>query len=250
MSHAEGALFHLAVAVAAFLYSAVGHGGASAYLAILACAGAERQSASMTALMLNILVSGTSLAFFAQARYLRGRVLVPFLIGSIPLAIIGSKFKIGAGGHNALLALALTFAAYRLWNHGDISGTESQKNRKLALLPAVAIGAVIGFVSGAIGIGGGVFLSPILILRGWAQTKETSAASAGFIFTNSIAALITRFFSGAELARPELTLAALAFAGGLLGSWAGARHWDGVFMRRILSLVLGFATIKLVQGVF
>lgn len=244
----ETALLHAAVTAAAFLYGSVGHGGASAYLAILALWGAPQSEAAFTALVLNILVAGTSRQMYARAGHFSWRLVLPFLAASIPAAMAGATVQLSPGIYHCLLGLTILAAACRL--AFDV-GAASEGAGRPPLGAALALGAAIGTLSGMIGIGGGIFLSPILLLAGWAGPKETGAASACFIVINSIAGLIPRLVRGdAPADLGWLTLLAAAFAGGVAGSWAGAQRWSSLALRRVLAAVLLTAGGKLLASAF
>jgi len=236
-------LLALAFAVAVG-YSSVGHGGASGYLAVLSIFGLAPAAMAPGALILNLLVAGIAFNAFHRRGYFVFRLLWPFLITSVPFAFLGGMLEVPARLYMLVLAGALTFASFRL-----LSSPRSKKDEFLAesppLLVALPMGAVLGFVSGMIGVGGGIFLSPLLILLNWADVKRTAAVSAAFIWVNSAAGLY------GHLARTEvdwsglLWLVGVAFSGGLLGSWLGSAWIPGVWLRRLLGAVLLLATAKL-----
>lgn len=237
-----------------FCYSSVGHGGASGYLGAMSFfTGGSRDALSSfrifapakistTALLLNILVSGTSFLSFKKAGHFKSSLLYPFLISSIPMAFIGGLIHLHAKTYSLLLALTLIWAALRLTFNNR---TEEQERKPLKVLVALGIGAIIGLVSGMIGIGGGIFLSPLLLLNRWSTVKEAAAVSAPFIFINSISALIGRALVGKLLIAPMLPFVIAAFLGGLLGSYLGANRFTGLILRRILGFVLFLAAFKL-----
>lgn len=245
MTGPEQAVLHAAVGLAAFLYASVGHGGASAYLAVLALLAVPRDIAVPTALLLNILVSAVSFSVYRRAGHFSWSFTRPFLVTSIPAAYLGGLLTVSPDSYSVLLALALSVAAFRLW-------IETSRERAPAYghpparAVALACGAGIGLVSGILGIGGGVFLSPICLLLGWADPKKTAATSACFILLNSAAALAGHSLSGAAtLPVPALPLVLTAFLGGWLGSRLGATVWGGMTLRRTLGAVLGIAGLKL-----
>ncbi|HVE13223.1 MAG TPA: sulfite exporter TauE/SafE family protein [Elusimicrobiota bacterium] len=229
----------------AFLYAAVGHGGASGYIASLLFLGVAKDAAVASALTLNVLVAGTSLWSFSRAGYLRRGLVWPFLLGSIPAAALGGYLKVSNAVFSGFLALALILAGLRMWLGAGSEPASRPAPRGLA----VAIGALIGVVSGMIGIGGGVFLSPVLIVAGWADAKEAAAASAAFILANSIAAMVGRVARHAPvLVVGSGTWLAAAWIGGLLGSTLGARWMSNAAVRRTLGAVLWIAGYKLLTA--
>lgn len=241
---APGLALHAAAALSAFLYASVGHGGASAYLAALALMGYSAQKASLTALVLNIIVSAVSFTAYSRAGHFRWKLLTPFLIASIPAAFAGGLVKVSGSIFELLLGLSLMIAAARLAGLG--AGHDAEPRRPLPLPAALGAGGAIGLVSGMIGIGGGIFLSPLLLLCRWATTKEASAAAAAFIFLNSASGLVARLSRGEGSLLPETwTLVLAAVLGGSLGARAGAGGWSSVTLRRVLALVLVTAGGKL-----
>lgn len=230
--------------MASALYSSVGHGGASAYLAVMAILGYPRSFAAPSALTLNILVSGLAFHAFAGAGHFRLRLVAPFLMTSIPCAYFGSTLPVSARTYTLILGASLTFAAVRMLCEGEEKITENTRQSSIPL--SLLAGAALGLISGMIGIGGGIFLSPILLLTRWADVKETAAASSLFILLNSMAGL-----SGHLSRSPGIftsywfLLAACGLTGGLLGSRLGAKVLSNKTLRRTLGAVLLAAAAKL-----
>ena len=228
----------------AALYSSVGHGGASGYLAVLSFFVISPSIMSTTALLLNVLVAGLSLYSYARAGHLSMRLAWPFILLSIPAALLGGAIHVSDRLYFLLLAAALLFAAVRLAIRQS-GGEDEASTSKPALLVSLPTGAGIGLLSGVVGVGGGIFLSPIMILMKWANTKQTAAVSALFIVVNSIAGLGGRFLRGGLEFGPMLPLLIAAFLGGLAGSYAGANKFSGLTLRRLLAFVLLTAAGKL-----
>lgn len=227
--------------IVAVLYSSVGHGGASGYLAAMALAGMAPASMKPTALVLNLLVAGLgSIRYIRQGCFRLDRFW-PFALGSIPFAFIGGATVTGADTYKRVLGvvLVLTAIALLLPRKGETG------DRRLSIVIAVLTGAGIGFVSGLIGVGGGIFLSPLLILTGWATTRQTLGISSLFILVNSAAGLAGHLSSLQSL--PGLTpwLTAAAFIGGLIGTELGARRLTPGWVRILLAIVLLLASLKL-----
>jgi len=236
-----GLVFFVAVA-----YSSVGHGGASGYLAVLSFFGLAPAAMAPSALCLNLLVSGTSFVSYRRAGHFTVRLLWPFLLTSIPFAFLGGLAPVSTRAYLIILAAALVFAAYRLLLVAPPPQEESFI-RVPPLWVALPVGAAIGFVSGVIGVGGGIFLSPLLILLKWADAKRTAAVSAAFIWINSLAGLYGQLLKNPVDWMGLAPLVAVAFAGGLVGSYLGARRFRGLWLRRVLGVVLLVAMVKLLR---
>ena len=233
----------------AVAYSSVGHGGASGYLAVLSFFGLAPTLMAPGALCLNLLVAGLSFLHYQRSGHFVFRLLWPFLLASIPAAFLGGLTAVPAHLYMGLLAAVLVFASFRLL------AVAPPKQEEYFVKPppigvALPVGASIGFLSGIIGVGGGIFLSPLLILLKWADAKRTAAASAAFIWINSAAGLYGHLSRKSVDWSSLAWLVGAAFAGGLLGSWLGARHFRGLWLRRVLGLLLLVATVKLLRTAF
>lgn len=228
----------------AAIYSSVGHGGASGYLAVLAMFSLPVAQLSGTALVLNVMVS--SLAFWSF--YRGGHKLPPFawvlVASSVPFSFIGGALTVTDSIYKFLLAAALILSAARLAIGKRASTVESTRTpQSLAL---AGVGSSIGFLSGIVGVGGGIFLSPIAIFLRWTTVKSAATLSALFILVNSLSGIVGRAMTHKLIVTPALGLIISAFAGGLIGSYLGSKHFDGMFLRRVLSLVLLIAAVKLI----
>jgi len=235
-------LFVIGLMLIAFFYSSVGHGGASGYLALMALFGFAPESIRYYALILNLVVSAIAFLSYYKAGFFRWRKVVPFLITSIPAAYIGATFSINPMAYKIILGVMLLIAVTRMLLVGN---KENGITHDPPILLALGIGLILGLVSGIIGIGGGILLSPILILAKYARIKEASAASALFIFLNSasgLAGLLTLQFS--FQANIVFWILGVTVAG-LLGSAIGSRTFSELNLKRVLSLVLIAASIKL-----
>ena len=240
------ALLAAGMLVAAFGYAAVGHGGASAYIAAMALAGVAPQEMRPIALLLNILVSAIATYKFRLAGHFRWRLFWPFAAVSIPLAYLGGAITLPGHAYKALVGAVLVYAAWQLWRSGR-AGEEMRQVREPPVALAMAIGAAMGLLSGLTGVGGGIFLSPLLLMLGWAGTKQTSAVAAPFILVNSIAGLAAGFVAKTA-ALPEYVwiLAGAVVAGGWLGAEYGSRRVAHPVVRRVLAVVLALAGTKMV----
>ncbi|HSA88508.1 MAG TPA: sulfite exporter TauE/SafE family protein [Burkholderiales bacterium] len=232
--------------VAAFGYASVGHGGASAYLAAMALAGVAPQEMRPIALLLNILVSSLATWKFWRAGHFRWRLLWPFAAVSIPLAYVGGAITLPGQAYKVLVGLVLLYAAWQLW-HSVRAGDEMRELREPPLGWAMLIGAAMGLLAGLTGVGGGIFLSPLLLMLGWAGTKQTSAVAAPFILVNSIAGLAAiAMAKSASLPSYVWFLAPAVIAGGWLGAEYGSRRFANPVVRRVLAVVLALAGAKMV----
>ena len=232
--------------LASFVYASVGHGGASAYLAAMALAGLAPAEMRPIALALNILVSSLATWKFWRAGHFRWRLFWPFAAVSIPFAYLGGALTLPGNFYKILVGLVLLYAAWQLWRSGR-SGDEMRPLREPPIPLAIGIGAGLGLLSGLTGVGGGIFLSPLLLLMGWAGTKQTSATSAPFILVNSIAGLAAGLIAG-KASLPAMTwiLGVVVLIGGWLGAEYGSRRFANPVVRRFLAVVLAVAGGKMV----
>ena len=232
--------------LAAFVYASVGHGGASAYLAAMALAGVAPAEMRPIALTLNVLVSSMATWKFWRAGHFRWRLLWPFAAVSIPFAYLGGAITLPGQIYKVVVGLVLVYAGWQLWRSFR-AGAEMREVRAPAVPLAMAIGAAMGLLSGLTGVGGGIFLSPLLLMLGWAGTKETSAVAAPFILVNSLAGLAAGFVAGtAVLPQSTWVLAGAVLVGGWLGAEYGSRRFTNPVVRRFLAIVLGVAGAKMV----
>lgn len=238
----DGTLFILLVALVAFMYAMVGHGGASGYLALMAIAGVATVTMRPSALLLNLCVSAISFAQFARAGHFKWDLFWPFALLSIPAAWLGAQVELDPLVYKRILAVCLLVAVARLFG---LFGNPSSELHPVPLVWALVIGAVLGLVSGMIGIGGGILLSPIILLLGWADVKSTAAVSAPFIFVNSLSGLFGLAGKGLALDPQMWWWVIAAVSGGLLGSWLGAARVRALRLKQALGVVLLFASIKL-----
>ncbi len=240
-------LLAAALFVVATLYATVGHGGASGYLAVMALAAMSPEVMRPTALALNILVASFTVYRFHRARYFLWQGLWPFLLGSVPMAAIGGSINLPRGSYYAAVgAVLLMSSAYLAWRAFERT---PMPERVLGVkrLPAIFIGALIGLLSGLTGVGGGIFLSPILLILKWAGPRTTAGISAPFILVNSCIALAANALSVQRLP-PELPwLAAAAFAGALLGTWLGLEKLNQKGLLLVLAAVMTLAGAKLLS---
>ena len=238
------AILLAAVFTVAFFYSSVGHGGATGYLAALALVGIAPASARVAVLIANILVASVGWWRFTRAGHSDWKVLLVFLLASVPCAWMGGRVHVSVQVYKLVLGSVLAVAGVILifrsrWQNDDMP------LRKFLWPLALVIGAVLGFLAGLTGIGGGVFLSPVLYLLRWVKPKTTGGIAAGFIVLNSISGLAATSWEKITHAGPLLWLTLPAVVGALLGTHYGARRWSTVTFSRVLAAILIFAGGKL-----
>jgi hypothetical protein len=236
------AFFYPLLFLVAFLYSSVGHGGASGYLALMAIYAISPETMRPTALMLNLFVSLTSFIQFYRGKYFNWKIFLPFAIASIPMAFVGGLITLDTGVYKKILGLLLLIPIIRFLFFANL---RQEEIKKANILLSLIIGAAIGFLSGLIGIGGGIILSPVLILLKWTDMKQTAAISALFIFVNSLAGLGGQFTKGIQFSHDMYLYVAVAFAGGLCGAYFGARRFKQTLLKYLLAVVLMLAAYKL-----
>jgi len=234
-------LIIICIFIVAFLYSSVGHGGASGYLALMAIFAIAPAYMKSTAFLLNIFVSAVAFFIFFRAGFFRWKILLPFVITSIPMTFIGAMLQINPTIYKIILGIFLIIASLRLL----YKPTNPEKIVKSNFLVSLLIGSVLGLLSGMIGIGGGIILSPLLLLFKWTNIKETAAVSAIFILLNSIAGIAGVYVSGIKLP-PEIIYWLLAgVGGGFLGAYVASKKFSLKIMKYSLAFVLFIAALKL-----
>ena len=235
-------LIILAIFIVAVLYSSVGHGGASGYLAVMAFLAVAPEVTRPTALMLNLFVASIGTVQFYRAGYFSWRIFLPFAAASIPLAFVGGMIHLPTDVYKIVLGVVLCLAAVRLAI--NLKGDDQVKDPPIAA--CLLIGAMIGLLSGMVGVGGGIFLTPILLLMHWAETRVAAGVSVLFILVNSISGLAGNYAQVSALPPDVWVWIAAAVAGGLIGSTLGSKKFDSITLRRVLAVVLLFAGVKLI----
>ena len=231
-------LLFLAIGLIAFLYSSVGHAGASGYIATMTLFGIMPTIIRPTALVLNILVASIGTFQFWRAGHFSWKLFWPFAVFSIPAAYLGGYLQPSASVLRILIGVVLLFSAVRLvFRRGDPLQTFTPPRPV-----AISVGAGLGFLSGLTGTGGGIFLTPLLLFRQWAHIRQAAAVSALFIWVNSIAGLVGYFTKVHSIPSLGLILAAAAIIGGIVGSHLGSKR----FAVRVISLFL--ATVLVIAG--
>lgn len=236
-------LIILAIFAVAVLYSSVGHGGASGYLAVMAFFAVAPEITRPTALTLNLFVASIATFQFWKAGHFSWRLFWPFAVTSIPFAFIGGMIHLPTTVYKIVLGLVLLFAAFRLaWKFGS----DDSEVREPKLWMCFVIGAVIGLLSGLVGVGGGIFLTPVLLLMHWSETKTAAGISALFILVNSVAGLAGNYSQISVLPSTAWGWIIAAILGGSIGAMLGATKFNSIVLRRVLAAVLLFASVKLI----
>jgi uncharacterized membrane protein YfcA len=230
--------------VGAALYASVGHGGASSYLAVMGLFSLAPDVMKPTALALNILVAGVATFKFYRAGLFSWRLFWPFAVASIPAAFVGGAVMLPARSYKILVGVVLLYAA--VWMFRSALRPISKETHPPPLWAAVIAGLAIGFLSGLTGVGGGIFLSPLILSMGWAETRATSGVAAPFILVNSIAGLLGHIASVSQLPPNVPVWGAAAVIGGWIGASYGSKRAPVPVLRQLLSLVLVVAGVKLI----
>jgi len=227
---------------AALLYSSVGHAGASGYLAVMALFSVAPNIMKPTALALNILVATITTIKFYRVGAFSWKILLPFALGSIPFAFISGGINLPSRFYKPIVGLILLYAAYRLLrtNH-----TTNVTIKPVPFWAGVVSGIGIGFLSGLTGVGGGIFISPLLLFMSWADVRETAGVSAAFILANSIAGLLGNIVSVSQLPNTIIFWAPAAVIGGIIGSEYGSTRFGSLTLKRLLTVVLIIAGLKM-----
>ncbi|MBI3257967.1 MAG: sulfite exporter TauE/SafE family protein [Ignavibacteriae bacterium] len=239
-------LFILTLFIAAFLYASVGHGGASGYLALMGLYHIAPETMKPSALLMNIAVSIIAFGQYSLTNSLNKKLFILLIAGSIPAAYFGALITLDATIYKRILAVILLVPIVRLVGFSAKERTILHKPNEVL---AVFIGIIIGFLSGMIGIGGGILLSPLILLLGWTDIKQASLISSLFIFLNSISGMAGILSKGITLNPMIYTWIAVAVAGGTAGAYLGSRRFNNATLRVMLGLVLLVASIKLFLSV-
>jgi uncharacterized membrane protein YfcA len=235
-------LFYCFLFIVAFLYASVGHGGASGYLALMAIFEISPAVMKPTALLLNLFVSSTAFFQFYRAGHFHWKTFWPFALTSVPLSFVGGLMVIESSVYKKILGALLMIPVLRFL---FIKNTDPKDLRDSSIPLSLAIGAGIGLLSGMIGIGGGIILSPVLLLLRWADQKQAAAISAAFIFVNSVAGLGGQLLKGFAFDNHMLAYVGIAFAGGVCGAYFGALKFPQSVLKNVLAGVLALAALKL-----
>jgi uncharacterized membrane protein YfcA len=235
-------LFYILLFIVAFLYASVGHGGASGYLALMALFSVAPEVMKPTALLLNLFVSVVSFIQFYRGGYFKWNIFWPLALASVPMAFLGGLVHVEASVYKKILGLLLLIPIIRFLFFSNIKVDELKKP---FFLLSLFIGAAIGLLSGLIGIGGGIILSPVLLLLKWTDMKQTAAISALFIFVNSLSGLVGQMTKGIQFNPDMYAYVAVAFIGGICGAYFGSLKFKQVVLKHLLAIVLIVAAWKL-----
>ncbi|MDG2052194.1 MAG: sulfite exporter TauE/SafE family protein [Flavobacteriaceae bacterium] len=235
-------IFMLILPLLSFLYASVGHGGASGYLALMSLFSFPYLVMKPTALLLNIFVAGISFYYYYKEEYFNKKLFLYFALASIPMSFLGGTLYIDATLYKKILAILLIFAVLKMLN---IFGKESTKIKEIKIWQGIILGSAIGFFSGLIGIGGGIILSPIILLFHWGKMKETAAVSALFIWVNSVAGLSGQISSGVSVSSESFIMVIIALIGGVFGAYFGSKIVNNHTLKYVLAFVLIVASVKL-----
>nr|WP_315395829.1 sulfite exporter TauE/SafE family protein [uncultured Sphingobacterium sp.] len=235
-------IFFIILFVVAFLYASVGHGGASGYLALMALYGVAPQEMKPTALFLNLFVSLTAFIQYYRGNHFKKGIFIPIALASIPFAFLGGMLSIDDHLYKKILGILLLLPIVRFFFFKNVEDDRLVPPVKWI---SILLGAIIGLLSGMIGIGGGIILSPILILLLWTNQKQTAAISAAFIFVNSLAGLGGMLTQGITLTSNMILYIVIAFSGGLLGAYLGSKKFNQDVLKYVLATVLLVAAYKL-----
>lgn len=236
-------LLCFAILLVAFLYSAVGHAGASGYIAVMTLFGLAPTVIKPSALVLNILVATLTFYQFWRAGHFSWPLFWPFAILSVPLAFLGGYVNLPTHWFKILVGVVLLYSAVRFLFNTQTDDSEIAPPSKAV---AVGTGAGLGLLSGLTGTGGGIFLTPLMIFFHWSKTKTAAGVSALFILVNSIAGLLGNISSTKQLPLFALPMVVAALAGGAVGSYLGSRQFSVGFIKKLLAVVLLIAGYKLV----
>lgn len=236
------ALFLITLPIVAFLYAGVGHGGASGYLALMALFSFAPETMKPTALLLNLFVAGIAFYHYYAAGYFNKKLFFSFAITSVPLAFLGGMTAVDTAIYKKILGILLIFAILKMLN---VFGKENTQVKEVKIWQGLVVGGIIGFFSGLIGIGGGIILTPVILLLHWGKMKAAAAVSALFIWVNSASGLIGQLSGSVTISSQSFVLVAIALTGGFFGSYYGSKKFNNKRLRYMLAFVLLLASIKL-----
>ena len=236
------ALFFFLIAT---LYGAVGLGGGSGYLAVMGLVGVPPEIMRPTALTLNILVASIGTWKYVRAGHFSARLFWPIAAASIPFAFLGGLITLPGQIYRPILGVVLLYAAFRLWRSANTMQSSSEVRPILPIWTVLLAGAAIGFIAGLVGMGGGILLGPLLLLTGWADTRQAMGITAAFVFVNSLAGLAGRLTTVPVLPPSIFFWLLVVGLGGWLGAEYGSKRLDPQLLRRLLALLLLAGAIRM-----
>lgn len=228
--------------LAALLYSSVGHAGASGYLAVMALLGVAPEIMKPTALALNILVATITAVKFYRVGAFSRKIFVPFALGSVSFAFLGGTITLPGYLYKPVVGLILLYAAYRLLSAKHLTEISL---KPIPFWTGALWGMGIGFLSGLTGVGGGIFITPLLLFMSWADMRQAAGVSAVFILVNSVAGLLGNIMSISQLPNTILFWAPAAVLGGYIGAEYGSKRFGNLTLKRLLAVVLVIAGLKM-----
>ena len=235
----QSVFFPVALAVIAAAYAAVGQAGATGYIAAMGLAGFPHDVIRSAALVLNTLVAAIGTVRFARAGHLGWRTTYPFIFLGLPFSVLGGATQLPASIYNPVVGVLLIAAAWRMAKSARLASTTDERPRpQPPLLPSIVAGAIIGFVAGVTGIGGGIFIAPLVLTLHWLNTRHAAGLSAIFNLLNSAAALAGLWRTSLLLPSELPSWLSAVAVGAILGSWLGVKHLPPIALRYILSALL------------
>lgn len=232
---------------AALLYSSVGHGGASGYLAVMGLVGIEPSLMKPTALCLNILVSSIAFFRFYKAGAFSWTLFIPLALTAIPFAYLGGTVRLPSHIYKPVVGAVLLFAAYQSFKSANVL-TEQQILKPVSNALLLVVGAGLGLLSGLTGVGGGIFLSPLLLFTRWSTPKIVAGVAAAFIFVNSVSGLLGVLSTGAKIPSELPIWLTVVLVGGFLGATYGSKKLADPILNRLLAIVLLIAGAKMIAN--
>ncbi len=232
------------LALGAILYTSVGHAGSSIYIAIMSLFNLPAPVIKPTALSLNILVSSFTSWRYIKAKFFDLKLLIPLCIGAIPFAFLGGHLQLPVAVFKTLLGIILLFSGVSFLAKPNFGQERIIARPHISV--SILIGAAIGFLSGLTGTGGGIFLSPLILLMGWASVRAVSGTASVFIFVNSVSGLLGNFSSVSKIPSALPLYAAAVLFGAIIGTRIGIRQFSNTAIKRALGGVLIIAGAKLI----
>ena len=229
----------------AILYSSVGHGGASSYIAIMSLMGTPIASIKPIGLVLNIIVSSVASYRFIKNKLFNLKVFIPVALGSIPAAFIGGYLNLTSDIYRVLVGVILVFAGFQFL-FDIFKYVQKKTDRPVNFWLGLFAGVIIGFLSGLTGTGGGIFLSPLIVFLGWTTVKGSSGTAAVFILFNSISGLLGNITSISLIPNTIFLYSFSAFGGVLIGTQLGIKIFNEHYMKNALGIVLIVAGFKFI----